>query len=412
MKLAILGMNSTALEAAVRFHLHGAQLTWFCEGQLPPTKDEEVTQLGLGLINQSSINSWENDYLKPLMSFLKSDHRIKTNSVLSISKRYLALDEVPAKSSRFLDLFRIIYQVNPTQFIEEQKELNPETYQRLSDEFVNSLQDHIEMYEDFDMVLDFRTLDVANSISVTGRALGEKRISNDYVIKSNEILSWTKNLTLQDDVREIALVGSNYLAAQAIINLGTWLNDLRTRVFVISHEEDPFAEFLRIGESEIVSKLSNILKGMDDQFEKEVNDFHAKLREWQALDDFIQVKKPRPVEPIPRLVFFSAHNASAVDQLIDKRRLFLTLEKPDFRTGKKQPENNLSDLKTIGVDRVLVAGNLSKKHLELHLNSTEKGFFSLNILPIEIKNAWDQNLKLLKGIEDEIFLLFSPADTP
>jgi hypothetical protein len=411
MKLAILGMNSTALEAAVRFHLHGAQFTWFCEGKLPLTKNEEVTQLGLGLINQSSINSWENDYLNPLMSFLKSFHRIKTNSVLSISKRYLALDEVPPKSSRFLDLFRIIYQVNPTQFIEEQKELNPETYQRLSDEFVNSLQDHIEMYEDFDLVLDFRNLEVTNSISVTGRALGEKRISNDYVIKSNEILSWTKNLTIQDDVREIALIGSNYLAAQTLINLETWLSDLRTRVFVISHEEDPFAEFLRIGESELVSKLSNLLKAMDEQFEREVDDFHAKLREWQGLDDFIQVKKPRPVEPIPRLVFFSGHNASAVDQLIDKRRLFLTLEKPEFRSGKKQPENNLSDLKTIGVDRVIVAGNLSKKTIELHLNTNEKGFFSLNILPIEIKSAWDQNLKLLKGIEDEIFLLFSPADT-
>ena len=411
MKLALLGMNSTALEAAVRFHLHGAQLTWFCEGQLPQTNNTEVSEMGLRLINNYSINSWEDDYLKPLMNILKVEHRIKSNSVLSISKRYLAPDEIPAQSSRFLDLFRIIYQVNPSQFIEEQKELNPETYQRLSDEFVNSLQDHIEMYEDFDLVLDLRTLDTASSISVTGRGLGEKRVSKEYIIRANDILPWTKELTLQDEIREIALIGSNYLAAQALINLENWLKDLRTRVFVISHEEDPFEEFVKNGEKTLVSKLNKVLKDLEVQFENEINEFHSKLREWQALDDFIQVKKPRPVEPIPRLVFFSGHNATAVDQLIDKRRLFLTLEKPEFRTGKKQYENTLSDLKTIGVDRILVAGNLTKKPIELHLNSGEKGFFACNVVAAAIENGWNQNLKLLKGIEDEIFHLFSPADS-
>lgn len=411
MKLAILGMNSTALEAAVRFHLHGAQLTWFCEGQLPHTNKEEVSKLGLELLNKTVINSWEDDYLKPLMSLLRVDHRIKSNSVLAISKRYLAPEEVPADSSRFLDLFRIIYQVNPTQFIEEQKELNPETYQRLSDEFISSLQDHIEMYEDFDLVLDLRSLDTAASISVTGRGLGEKRVSKEYILRSNEILNWTRDLGLENDIRELALIGSNYLAAQALINLENWLQDPRTRVFVISHEEDPFREFIESGEKILVSKLSKFLKDMEEQFESEINEFHSKLREWQALDDFVQVKKPRPVEPIPRLVFFSAHNATAVDQLIDKRRLFLTLEKPDFRTGKKQPENTLSDLKTIGVDRILVAGNLVKKVLELHLNPNEKGFLGFEVLPAEIEGSWNQNLKSLKGIEDEIFVLFSPADS-
>ena len=148
---------------------------------------------------------------------------------------------------------------------------------------------------------------------------------------------------------------------------------------------------------------------MDQEFEKEVNEFHQKLREWQELDDFVQAKKPKPVEPIPRLVYFSGHNATAVDQLIDKRRLFLTLEKPDFREGHKQSDNNALELKTIGVDRILVATNLQKPSIDIHLSVSEIGFYQLEVCLPLVSGAWFKDLEKLKGIENEIFKLFSPA---
>ena len=116
------------------------------------------------------------------------------------------------------------------------------------------------------------------------------------------------------------------------------------------------------------------------------------------------------MEPIPRLVFFSGHNATAVDQLIDKRRLFLTLEKPDFREGLKQPENNQLDLKTIGVDRILVMNKLQRPKIETHLSQNEIGYFECESLLPNMKEAWAKDLENLKGIEHEIFKLFSPAD--
>ena len=135
-----------------------------------------------------------------------------------------------------------------------------------------------------------------------------------------------------------------------------------------------------------------------------------KLREWQSLDDFVQAKIQKPVEPIPRLVFFSGHNATAVDQLIDKRRLFLTLEKPDFRDGLRQPENNPLELKTIGADRILVANKMMKPKMDVHLALNEVGYFECELNLPNISGAWKQDLERLKGIEYEIFKLFSPAD--
>jgi hypothetical protein len=157
------------------------------------------------------------------------------------------------------------------------------------------------------------------------------------------------------------------------------------------------------------NQLKDVLNYFESEFEKETTTFHHKLREWQQLDDFVQAKIPRPVEPIPRLVFFSGHNATAVDQLIDKKRLFLTLEKPDFREGLKQPENNLLDLKTIGVDRVLVALDFERKPLEINLSPDEKGFFVLNPSSVSYKKSWESDLNRLKGLENEIFKLFTPA---
>ena len=149
---------------------------------------------------------------------------------------------------------------------------------------------------------------------------------------------------------------------------------------------------------------------MEDEFQNDVTIFHQKLREWQNLDDYVQVKMPRPVEPIPRLVFFSGHNATAVDQLIDKRRLFLTLEKPDFREGLRHPENNNLDLKTIGVDRILVLNKLKRPDMSSTLVLNEIGHFVVDLHLPNIQDAWKKDLETFKGIEHEIFKLFTPSD--
>lgn len=424
MKLAILGSSPQALETALRFHLHGASLTWFnapeeetetlLEAQLDPKAfvSEEGLQLlksigGNYASSKFNFQDWKKSYYAPLAGLLAAEQKVRTHEVISMSKRYVAPSEQIEGKSRFFDLFRLIFQVNPEEFIKEQEATNPETYERLTEEFKTSLQSNIEMYEDFDLVIDLRRATQNTSLAVTGRALGESRVSKDQLLYGWNALKEARKINLDaQDVRELAIVGSGELAALLTVSLKDWLKDQRSRLFVVSTEALPFEAVIKT--STLKNELSELFSYMEEEFQKDVNEFHHKLREWQELDDFIQAKKPKPVEPIPRLVYFSGHNATAVDQLIDKRRLFLTLEKPDFRAGLKQPENNALELKTIGVDRILVATPMKKPTIENYLDPQEKGFFSADL---SVLGEWQKDLEVIKGIENEIFKLFSPAGT-
>ena len=429
MKLAIIGSSPLALEAALRFHLHGAALTWFNIDereyenffQNSLVADSYTTETGLNFLAQASksyrpganfdFSYWKQNYFLPLAEILKVEQKIRPHQVVSITKRFLAPQELPEKKSRFHDLFRLVFQVDPQEFIREQEASNPETFERLSQELIESLQTNLEMCEDFDLVLDLRRKTEVSSLSVTGRALGEGRVSKEQLFYSFDALDEARKIH-QDpqDLRELALIGSEGLAAEIVITLSDWLKDQRSRLFIVSDESWPFAYFAEKGEESSVKSLKSIFDYMEQEFEADISTFHKKLREWQELDDFVQAKMPRPVEPIPRLVFFSGHNATAVDQLIDKRRLFLTLEKPDFRQGHRQPENNHLDLKTIGVDRILVANKLQRPKMEVVLDSQEKGFFTLELNLPNMIDAWSKDLQAFKDIENEIFKLFSPAD--
>ncbi len=425
MKLAILGNSPIALEAALRFHLHGAAFTWYMDTDdlslfsSPEYSSGSFTSdLGQSILKELGLkytppefswDEWVANYKNPIVSYLKAHQEIRNDEVVSISKRFLAPGETINNRSRFLDLFRVIYKINPKDFIEEQKETNPETYQRLTEEFVRSLASSIEMYQDYDLVLDLRNDLSDASISISGRALGEGRKSQK-VLYALEALKTAKTLKPSPDVRELALIGADSLAGEILLALEEWIKEPRSRLFIISHEASPFTNFLENANSSTSGKLQQLFSDIDQGFESDVNTFTRKLREWQELDDFVQVKIPRPTEPIPRINFFSGHNVSAVDELIDRNRMFLTLEKPEFRAGDKHPENNLPDLKTLGVDYVLVA-HARKDMAGIQLDHGEKGLFSLTPARPNINGGWEKDLLQLEGIEDEIFKLFSPVDS-
>lgn len=425
MKLAIIGNSPIALEAAVRFHLHGASLTWFknedyteCFNEFQLSEGGLISDLGLEILKSKnlkydlqnlSMENWRINYFSPINEVLSQYQEIKTDEVVSITKRFLAPEEEILGRTRFLDLFRVIFKVDPTKFIEEQKDDNPETYKKLSEEFVKSLASSIEMYQDYDVVLDFRTNLGKASVNIAGRALGEGRQS-ESVFYDVKALKKARTITPGPELREIALVGSHSLSAEMLISLEEWLKDPRSNLFIISHEEEPFNNFLVMAQPSIAKKIKSILATIEQEHKFEIESFTKKLREWQELDDFVRLKIPRPVEPIPRLNFFSGHNVTAIDELIDRKRIFLTLEKPEFRRGKIQPENNNPDLKTLGADLVLV-GHCKKDRSNLEIKNNESGFFELIPEMMNIKNFWEEDLTKLEGIEDEIFKLFSPANS-
>lgn len=419
MKVAILGSSPIALEAALRFHFHGASLTLFCGSEEPvgwcSVEDCFTGHLGkrtlieTGVATTKSTNwvEWKENYRKPLLNFLRQHQMVKEHEVVSVTKRYLSQDEEIPGKTRFYDLFRVIYEMNPQEFIHQQKETNPELYQKLSEELTISLQSSIEMYEDFDVVIDCRFPSVTKSIAFNGRALGENRVDPKKVIYGLDCL---KKVPDTND-RDIAIVGSGALAAEVLLHLENWLSDPRMNLFVVSTEADPLKAILDSSVFHVRKKMESILQMMEKDFLAEVDKFEKKLQEWQEMDDFVRAKYPRPAEPIPRLNFFSGHNVSAVDELIDRKRLFMTLEHPDFREGKKHPANNMLELKTVGVDRIFVAIDPVKKQIRENLRILERGYFDLTPVFPNIAEAWEKDLEILKGIENEIFTLFSPSGT-
>ena len=423
MKIAILGGSPIALETALRFHLHGAALTWyvgqdnyshFTSAAFAPSHFS--SELGQSVLNEMNLtyapktfswSEWYKNYRDPLLSYLKAHQEVRLDDVVSITKRFLAPKEQIPGRSRFLDLFRVIYSVNPKDFIEEQKENNPETYERLTQEFINSLAGSIEMYQDYDLVLDLRSDLGKASIAATGRALGENR-ATDKVSYGLETLKNASSFKPTPELREMVVVGSDSYAAEVLIALEAWIKEPRSRLFIATTEEEPFKAYLEKAEPASAEKLQNIFKTIEAEFDQEVTEFTKKLHEWQSLDDFVQVKIPKPVEPIPRVNYFSGHNVSAIDELIDKKRMFVTLEKPEFRNGKKHPENNYVDLKTIGVDHILVA-HAKKDNSFIQLENEEQGFFAMTPTRPNVKGGWESDLAIIEGIENEIFKLFSPA---
>ncbi len=408
MKLAVLGSSSLALETTLRFHAHGASITWFqtTENQ---DKDLGTSALGWETLNKAPMilkteNEWITYYAAPLSLILKESQQLRACDVVSISKRFLKPGEEIKGKSRFHDLFRIIFQVNPSEFVETQKITDPQMYERLSQEMVESLQSTLEMYEDFDLVIDLRRATVPTSLNENGRALGENRVSEDKISSGERLLSDLDNLMVNTDVREMILVGSGEMAMLAMIKLNTWVKNPSHRLFVVTSEEQPFEKILKVTDQKNKTDFENMMNEVQALWEREMNSFHEKLREWQALDDFVQAKKPRPTEPIPQVNFFSGHNVSGVDQLIDRKRLFVTLEKPDFREGKWHPENNILDLKTLGVDQVLKATPLKRADI-LHFPENEQGYFPLT------PEKFESDILKIKGMEDEIFKLFSPVHT-
>jgi hypothetical protein len=265
------------------------------------------------------------------------------------------------------------------------------------------------MYQDYDLILDFSSDLKKASASVSGRVLGEGRESSK-VYNALEALKLATNLIPNQETRELALIGSGSLSAEILIALEEWLKEERSNLFIVTTEEEPFKDFLEKANPKSGARLKELIERMEKDYKQDVDLFLEKLRKWQELDDFVQAKIPRPSEPIPRLNFFSGHNVTAIDELIDKKRLFLTLEKPEFREGKVHPENNALDLKTIGVDHIFI-GHCKKERERCFLDAFEKGFFDLTPEKPNTISTWEKDLSKLEGIENEIFKLFSPVDS-
>ena len=71
---------------------------------------------------------------------------------------------------------------------------------------------------------------------------------------------------------------------------------------------------------------SEVMEILELMHQKNKEQFETKLRDWRDLDDFVQVKIPKPIEPTPLLVIHQGYDVTSVDRLLDRKGVFATIE--------------------------------------------------------------------------------------
>ncbi|MBY0515301.1 MAG: hypothetical protein K2P81_00225 [Bacteriovoracaceae bacterium] len=324
MKIAVLGPSNAALMMTRDLLSLGASVRLFWEGVLGGEELLKLHQEGV-LIN----SPWQ-----------------------QVTKRFLLAGQKPADQTRFADLFRVSYLINPEPIIEQSQSSQPEVYEKLTQEFMASLKRQLEMFEDVDVVIDASPCVPRRELGPGGPAIGENRLRPGTVAYGDEQANWSD---WAGEAQEIAVIGDGLQAAKIIVGLQKWFQEKKGRIFHISLSPIPFKDFFTEDHGPINNALNDFLITAQAEVKAENEKFLVQLEEWSELDDFVKVKKPKPEQPIPRYVVFSGHVVSAVDQLVDKSRSFLTIETSPFAQGQVQVENNELELKTIGVDRLIGA---------------------------------------------------------
>lgn len=317
MKVAILGPSTSALEIAQKLHELGASVRLY----------------------------WGPDRSSPALAALREANVIVPHPWARVTKRFLLPGATPPSKNRFSDLFRVVHLVDPKPIIERGMAEQPEVYEKMSEDFLSSLTGQLEMFEDVDVVIDAAARVPRMSMGPGGVAVGESKLrEGSHVVMQGQtnLREWV------GQVREVAIVGAGEQACHALLQLKDWLDaHVNNRVFVITAETTPF--------DKPSSEMQAFLTHEATLHAKELELHKVSDAAWLELDDFIQAKKPRPEIPIPRFVVFSGHVVTAADQLVDQSRTFLTCETMPWIKGEMHPENNGLDLKTIGVDKVIVA---------------------------------------------------------
>jgi len=360
MKVAIIGSGPLAIEMALYLDSQNASVVLFMKESLGGKVREmaslypeleanaKASSWGRELLGEvgeiSTIGDYWNNYLKPL-----SEHKVlrgicRLGEVLRVHKRFLGTNET-LEGSRLKDLFRVVFTTNPSENVIQQVKDNPETFEKMGENFIESLKESIEFFEDFDLVVDCSGV-LGNPLPMgpSGTyALNEKNLKESISYGLDGIKE-VKNF--KGD--EVLIVGSGKTSALAMLSLKGWPSEKSSRrVFLVTDEKDAFAKLFE-SESALTRDLKSMLGESLEKFAQDSKDFQTKINEWKSLEDYVRAKIPRPLEPERQIEIFTGSNVTSVDKLLDKNKIFITLERPEFRDGE-------SLIKTLGVDLVLVS---------------------------------------------------------
>ena len=352
MKIAIFGNNQAAINLAVKFKEIDAQVTVFSSSELQ-CQEVEVRQC----------------------------------QVTQVSKLNLVQGETVLGRSRICDLFRVTFEMNTAQNLENQKKDNPSVFENLSQSMIATLQGKIEMAEDFDLVVDLRP----------SKTLGPIGKSNAYALNERIYSShenFIENVPQSEIDGDCFIYGWGNSLAKTIIE--TSKKNIKN-AFIFYPKGKTRDDLLNSVSKVYLSDLTKIFQALDKELEENKKAHEDALSKWNSYEDYERVKYPKPeLKPLSFQEFFDMGVVS-IDRLEEHDKFFITYE-----PYSKFDQSAATDVKTLGVKYII---NAQKRILDEQiyhsLNKNEDGLFKIG----EIENYEIE--ELFESLFNEIKKYFS-----
>ncbi len=432
MKIAICGATPVGLLAADYFSKIGGSVSLFMAenpgenwGQLAshfhesPFPAAELHEL-LEWPKDKIPTTWQGSqkFWNEVLASLEGRIVLKYNKIQRIQKRFLTRGQHTVQGkSRLVDLFRLVYSSRPGGDIKNWAEKNPEMAKGLGEEVLNSLEQDIELIEDFDIVMDCRdfwlreqTMGAANA-----PALNEKNHGEEVVLAGLGLLNnWEKLL----EAKRIFINGDDYWIAKSLSLLLKEVG-LKEKEINLTHHELPF-KWTQSGSEKSLEGILDTFEDYENVYRQECEVFEKSVYEWRNRSLHERTKIPEPKMPERRLNFFKSYLLTSMDRLIDQEGLFVTMEYPDFLEDAKEQKEFI----TRGVDLILTAlestpYSLQYPYLDMDkpcelpggviIFESEPGFFQVKqeLGQQTPDQLLKEQIKCLKSIEEKLLGFFS-----
>lgn len=399
MKIAIIGSGPIAILTAFHFDQLGADVVLFQRAPLGGNLNllkSVYPQYKIQYQNQSwELEKFYKEVLVAQGLELEKYNLTKHGDVLRVHKRFLHPTESIPNRSRMHDLFRVIYSTNPKESILKQLEENPEMFEKLGKDVIESLHKPVESFADFDIIIEASGAgSIPNPMGAgLSLALNENNLKDCGLIFYEKEIFEKLNLEKQ---KSITLIGENESAFLSLLKLKDWLLADKTRelhwVTYKETNENSFGQF-----KEEVGAFFSTIKS---EFEKSKEVFEANIRKWRDLEDYEKVKVPKPVEPKAQITIHEGYDVTSIDKLLDREELYITIESPDFRVHALKG----NDIITLASDNVLVCRGHQKLNLaQGSLLDKEAGYYK-----IELNDLNSVEEKILE-VQNDILKYFSKA---
>lgn len=239
-------------------------------------------------------------YLRPLAIFLYKNSFVQRGKIEQVSKCFLNLEDGETLRERMKDSFKVLYE-----------------HEKWG-----------ESYLECDFFVDAREDDsfVGSSRSL---CLGERRSRKmGRILDKKEFPSYVERTE-----GDLCFIGKSE-------NIKKFIESEEFKIFSLKSK----MAYHFIVEEEDVSSLLNASMVQESKkiHEEDLKIWKQAVSDWDELDDFIKVKKKKPLQPEERFSFYSSYSLLSVNYLTDREKIYLTMEKNE--------QGEVIDSKTIECD--------------------------------------------------------------